>query len=134
MSKDASAKATTSAKAPAGTSAKAKAPEVKLAKIDQAPEDPNAKVVIYESTVSPNVAVRKNQEALKNWMRIKRIPFKTVDVSAHGADRDFMHANTRASDRNTLPQIFVGGQYRGVFDDANAANEEGGEALVKFLA
>jgi len=124
------AKATAAAKAPA----KAKAPEVKLAKIDQTPEDPNAKVVIYESTVSPNVAVRKNQESLKNWMRIKRIPFKTVDVSSHGADRDFMHANTRASDRNTLPQIFVGGQYRGTFDDANAANEEGGDALVRFLA
>jgi len=88
-------------------------------------------VVVYESSVASTVAVKKHQDAVKNLLKAKKVNYVAVDVSTDSKAKDFMHAHSKAADKNTLPQIFVRGEYRGTYDDMNDANET--ESFAKWI-
>jgi len=85
-----------------------------------------AKVILYESSVAGNIAVKKNQEAAKSLLKAKKVDFLAIDISlaANAEAKKFMHQKSKHKDPNTLPQLFVSGEYRGGYDEMSSANEE----------
>jgi glutaredoxin 3 len=61
--------------------------------------------------------------AAKRLLRSKGVDFEEIDVSAEPARRAEMVQ--RANGRRTVPQIFVGGQGMGGFDEISALDRAG---------
>ena len=85
-------------------------------------------VTVYESSVASTIKVKKSQESAKTLLKLKKIPFTAIDVSVDAKSKEFMTANSKAKDPHTLPQIFVNGVYRGLWEDLDMANEDGNAA------
>lgn len=60
--------------------------------------------------------------AAKSLLREKGVGFREIDVSASSADREDM---VRRSGRSTVPQIFIGAQHVGGYDDLSALDRSG---------
>jgi len=86
----------------------------------------SSKVILYESSVAGNIAVKKNQEAAKSLLKAKKVEFQAIDISlaANSEAKKYMHQKSKNKDPNSLPQLFVSGEYRGGYDEMSAANEE----------
>lgn len=60
--------------------------------------------------------------AAKALLHEKGVGFREIDVSASAADRDEM---VRRSGRSTVPQVFIGAQHIGGYDDLSALERTG---------
>ncbi|KAI9007217.1 thioredoxin-like protein, partial [Gaertneriomyces semiglobifer] len=70
-----------------------------------------ARVTLYYSSVSGALMVKKQQSRVQDIFAARKIQFDLVDVAADEEAKEFMQ---RKSGKNTLPQIFVDGEYKGV--------------------
>ncbi|XP_004343513.1 hypothetical protein CAOG_07639 [Capsaspora owczarzaki ATCC 30864] len=86
-------------------------------------------IVVYYSEVSGNQQVKKNTQSLFFMFDGKKIAYKKVDVSIDDAGKNYMQSKSHKRD---LPQVFVNGEFKGVYDDVVEANESG--ELEKFLS
>ncbi|KAJ3116028.1 Alanine--tRNA ligase [Phlyctochytrium bullatum] len=66
-------------------------------------------VIVYSSSVSGNLMVKKHTTRIIDILRGRRIEFMEVDVSV---DEDAKHFMQSKSGKNVLPQIFSHGEYR----------------------
>ncbi|CAM0140566.1 hypothetical protein VKS41_006585 [Umbelopsis sp. WA50703] len=101
---------------------------------DVYPED-NKKVQIYLSSVSGNVNIKKNQEEIIQLLAANEIKYERIDVaSSEKALQHMKRQNSHGSSEGRakdLPQVFVGGEYRGQYKDLLTAIEDGD--LSNFL-
>lgn len=74
-------------------------------------------IIIYTTPVCP-YCVRA-----KNLLAKKGVPYEEIDVSQDPELRDKMIE--KAGGRRTVPQIFIGDQHIGGFDDLHALNIAG---------
>ncbi|XP_040919793.1 SH3 domain-binding glutamic acid-rich-like protein 3 [Toxotes jaculatrix] len=87
-------------------------------------------VIVFYSSVSGSVEMRKNQDRIFSILSSKKIPFKAVDISQNSDDKDLMRK--RAGNPTALPpQICNGDVYCGDMAAFNDAIEM--EQLEKFL-
>ncbi|CAG8587861.1 14358_t:CDS:2, partial [Acaulospora morrowiae] len=84
-------------------------------------ETPNARVKIYGSSVPGNVFVRKNQIDLLAILKANKIDYTFVDVAADEDQLKYIKRKNKG--QKELPQIFVDGEYKGLFEDIENANE-----------
>lgn len=80
------------------------------------------KIQIYYSSVPGSIKVRKDTTRAQDILSIKKIPFELVDVSQGDTDKAYMQEK---SGKNVLPQIFVDGEYKGLCEELDEANEFG---------
>ncbi|KAG1462583.1 hypothetical protein G6F56_005489 [Rhizopus delemar] len=84
------------------------------------PLDPK-KVQVYYSSVSANSIIKKNQEQIQQLLQSNNIKFTLVDVASSEHARQYAkkaNNNGRSEGRiKEFPQLFVGGEYRGQFND-----------------
>ena len=85
---------------------------MKHQEIELAPRDPS-RVQLYVSSVSANSTVKRNQESLQTMFTSKQIKFQIVDVAQSEPALQHMRRQNVGNTR-ILPQVFVGGEYRGV--------------------
>ncbi|KAI9312009.1 SH3-binding, glutamic acid-rich protein-domain-containing protein [Dichotomocladium elegans] len=87
------------------------------------------KVHVYISTVSGNPVIKRKQEEMQQLLQSNDIKFELIDVAASDAALQHMkRANNNGSSQGRakeLPQLFVGGEYRGQFEDVSKGVEEG---------
>ncbi|KAI8148980.1 SH3-binding, glutamic acid-rich protein-domain-containing protein [Fennellomyces sp. T-0311] len=102
---------------------------MKHQEVELVPRDPSL-VQVYVSSVSANPTIKRNQEALQNLLTAKQIKFQVVDVAQSEPALQHMRKQNVGNTRN-LPQVFVGGEYRGPYDDAVNAMET--DKLSEFL-
>ncbi|XP_029352824.1 SH3 domain-binding glutamic acid-rich-like protein 3 [Echeneis naucrates] len=87
-------------------------------------------LIVYFSSVSGSLEMKKNQERIFFVLQSKNIPFEAVDISQDSANKDLMRK--RAGNPTALPpQICNGDIYCGDIDAFNNAIEM--EQLEKFL-
>ncbi|XP_041831922.1 SH3 domain-binding glutamic acid-rich-like protein 3 [Melanotaenia boesemani] len=87
-------------------------------------------VIVFYSSVSGSLEVKKKQDRIMSVLSSKKIPFKTVDISQNSESKDLMRK--RAGDPTALPpQICNGDAYCGDFTAFENAIEM--EQLEKFL-
>ncbi|MFF9647320.1 glutaredoxin [Kitasatospora aureofaciens] len=87
-----------------------------------------ADVVIYTSSATGLLKVKKDQTLLKSLLDKKKVSYIEKDVAA---DSD-VHAEMKAgSGKKDLPQLFVDGAFIGTYDDALEL-EEAGELNAKL--
>ncbi|RUS16353.1 hypothetical protein BC938DRAFT_476609, partial [Jimgerdemannia flammicorona] len=85
------------------------------------PKD-NKKVQLYYSSVSGNASVgigtkirlKKQQEHARSLLQSRNITFELVDVAASSVALGYMREQSGQRD---LPQVFVGGEFRGLYQD-----------------
>ncbi|ORX47733.1 hypothetical protein DM01DRAFT_1338957 [Hesseltinella vesiculosa] len=86
-------------------------------------------VQIYVSSVSGNPTVKKNQEELVQLLKSKDIAHELLDVASSDAVLQHMkRCNQQVSPNGRimdLPQLFVGGEYRGQMADVQEHVEQG---------
>lgn len=97
--------------------------------IELNPRDPGC-VQVYVSGVSGNATIKRNQESLRTLLESNQIPFQVVDVAKSEPALQHMRRQPNSTGR-MLPQVFVGGTYRGQYEDALQHAEEG--RLEQFL-
>ncbi|KAL1929397.1 hypothetical protein VTP01DRAFT_1535 [Rhizomucor pusillus] len=89
----------------------------------------NKKVQVYISTVSGNPVIKKKQEDMTMLLKAENIEYEIVDVAASEAALQHMkRCNNNGSSEGRakeVPQIFVGGEYRGQFEDVQRSIDEG---------
>ena len=81
-----------------------------------------SKIEVYSTAVCPYCV------AAKNLLKSKGLEWSEVRVDADPAQRDAMLA--RSGGRRTVPQIFIGGQHVGGYDDLVAADRSGQLAVL----
>ncbi|XP_072218022.1 SH3 domain-binding glutamic acid-rich-like protein 3 [Leuresthes tenuis] len=87
-------------------------------------------VILFYSSVSGSLELKKNQERIMSVLTSKRIPFKAVDIAQNSDDKDLMRQ--RAGDPTALPpQLCNGDAYCGDFAAFENAIEM--EQLEEFL-
>ena len=74
-------------------------------------------IVIYTTPICPYCV------AAKSLLKEKGVGWREVDISKDSAERESMVARTG---RRTVPQIFIGEQHVGGFDELAALDREGG--------
>lgn len=74
-------------------------------------------IVIYTTPICPYCV------AAKSLLKEKGVGWREVDISKDSAERESMMARTG---RRTVPQIFIGEQHVGGFDELAALDREGG--------
>ncbi|ORZ00593.1 hypothetical protein BCR43DRAFT_485484 [Syncephalastrum racemosum] len=79
---------------------------------DLTPKDVST-VQVYVSSVSANASLKQKQEHLQQLLHANNISFDVVDVAANEAARE----RVKESNDSGVPQIYVGGQYRGQYED-----------------
>ncbi|KAG2236288.1 hypothetical protein INT48_001351, partial [Thamnidium elegans] len=91
------------------------------------PLDPT-KVQIYYSSVSANSVIKRNQEQIQQLLETNQIKFGLVDVAQSEAARQYAkkcNNNGKSQGRiKEFPQIYVGGEYRGQFEDVVEAIDQ----------
>ncbi|KAI9499337.1 SH3-binding, glutamic acid-rich protein-domain-containing protein [Zychaea mexicana] len=102
---------------------------MKQQEIELVPRD-SSHVQIYVSSVSANPTIKRNQESLQTMLTSKQITFQVVDVAQSEPALQHMRRQNVGNTRN-LPQVFVGGEYRGPYDEVMRAVESG--TLSEFL-
>ncbi|KAI8584743.1 hypothetical protein K450DRAFT_217813 [Umbelopsis ramanniana AG] len=99
---------------------------------DVYPQDPK-KVQVYISSVSGNVNIKKNQEEIIQLLSTNEVKYELIDVASSEKALQHMKRQNGTSDGRAkeVPQVFVGGEYRGQYKDLLVAIEEG--SLSTFL-
>ncbi|GAA5813093.1 hypothetical protein MFLAVUS_006561 [Mucor flavus] len=91
------------------------------------PLDPT-KVQIYYSSVSANSVIKRNQEQIQQLLETHQIKFGLVDVAQSEAARQYAkrcNNNGKSQGRiKEFPQIYVGGEYRGQYEDVVEAIDQ----------
>ncbi|KAI9488894.1 SH3-binding, glutamic acid-rich protein-domain-containing protein [Zychaea mexicana] len=89
----------------------------------------NKKIQVYISTVSGNAVIKRKQEDIQQLLKTNDINFELIDVAASEAALQHMkRCNNNGSNdgrAKEVPQLFVGGEYRGQFEDVSKHVEEG---------
>ncbi|CAO0800414.1 unnamed protein product [Mucor circinelloides] len=92
------------------------------------PLDPK-KVQVYYSSVSGNAVIKRNQEQIQQLLKTNNIKFSLVDVASSEAARQYAkkcNNNGKAQGRiKDFPQLYVGGEYRGQYEDVVTAIDDG---------
>ncbi|KAI8390809.1 SH3-binding, glutamic acid-rich protein-domain-containing protein [Radiomyces spectabilis] len=92
----------------------------------------NKKVQVYFSSVSGNPVTKKNQEHIKQLLNSRQINYDMIDVAASEAALQYMRKCNGSEDGiKEVPQIFVGGEYRGQYEDFVRHVDD--EKLIDFL-
>ncbi|KAM4521530.1 SH3 domain-binding glutamic acid-rich-like protein 3 [Odontesthes bonariensis] len=87
-------------------------------------------VILFYSSVSGSLELKKNQERIMSVLTSKKIPFKAVDIAQNSEDKDLMRQ--KAGNPTALPpQLCNGDVYCGDFDAFENAIEM--EQLEEFL-
>ncbi|KAI8596523.1 hypothetical protein EDD21DRAFT_388028 [Dissophora ornata] len=86
-------------------------------------------VQIYGSSVSGSLMIKRAQQTISNRLEQLEIEYEFVDISVSEEAKLYMRRKNRGETQ--LPQIFTGGEYRGVFDDFEYAIET--HQLSQFL-
>ncbi|KAG2186806.1 hypothetical protein INT44_003032, partial [Umbelopsis vinacea] len=99
---------------------------------DVHPQDPK-KVQVYISSVSGNVNIKKYQEEIVQLLSTNEIKYELIDVASSEKALQHMKRQNGTPDGRAkeVPQVFVGGEYRGQYKDLLMAIEEG--SLNTFL-
>ncbi|KAI9015771.1 hypothetical protein CLU79DRAFT_331674 [Phycomyces nitens] len=96
------------------------------------PRDP-ALVQIYVSSVSTNSTIKRNQEVLQTMLTTHNILYDVMDVAQ--SEQALQHMRRQSSvvggRAKPLPQVFVGGDYRGQLEDVTRAIDD--NQLGQFL-
>nr|XP_057912748.1 SH3 domain-binding glutamic acid-rich-like protein 3 [Doryrhamphus excisus] len=89
-------------------------------------------VIVYYSSVSSCVKMKKEQKRIFDVLESKNISFQQVDISQNSADKDLMR--NKANDKSALPpQICNGDVYCGDYGAFDNAVETGQlEAFLKL--
>lgn len=77
-----------------------------------------SKITVYAKDYCPFCA------AAKSLLNAKGVDFEWIEITGDQQRRDEMLA--RSEGRSTVPQIFIGDQHIGGYDDLNALNKSGG--------
>ncbi|KAI7870427.1 hypothetical protein BDF14DRAFT_1774199 [Spinellus fusiger] len=97
----------------------------KEAPLNLTPRDPSL-VQVYVSSVSNNRTIKRNQEDLQNKLKAHQIIYEIMDVAQ--SEQALQHMRRQSSmmggRAKPLPQVFVGGDYRGQLEDVNQAIDE----------
>ncbi|KAJ3031202.1 hypothetical protein HDV00_008485 [Rhizophlyctis rosea] len=80
------------------------------------------RVTLYYSSVSGALMVKKKQSRVQDIFAARKVEYDLVDVAADEDAKDYMQSK---SGKNSLPQIFVDGEYKGGPDELEEANEDG---------
>ncbi|KAI9283972.1 SH3-binding, glutamic acid-rich protein-domain-containing protein [Umbelopsis sp. AD052] len=101
---------------------------------DLTPRD-KKKVQVYVSSICSNLTIKQRQEHIGHVLSTNNIKFEVIDVAASQPALQYMkRQNNGGSTRGRakeLPQVFVGGQYRGQYQDLiNAVDQDD---LKEFL-
>ncbi|CAO3596371.1 unnamed protein product [Absidia cylindrospora] len=87
------------------------------------------KVQVYISSVSGNPLIKKNQDHIQQLLETQEVAFELIDVAASEAALQYMkRSNNNGSldgRAKELPQLFVGGEFRGLYDDIVKHVDEG---------
>ncbi|KAI9308476.1 hypothetical protein BJ944DRAFT_236973 [Cunninghamella echinulata] len=79
------------------------------------------KVQIYYSSVSGNPLIKKNQDHIQQLLTNQQVEYELVDVASSEAVLQYMkRSNNNGSNEGRakeVPQLFVGGEYRGQYED-----------------
>ncbi|KAK3838277.1 MAG: hypothetical protein J3R72DRAFT_185034 [Linnemannia gamsii] len=86
-------------------------------------------VQIFGSSVSGNLKVKRAQKAISDALEQLEIEYEFVDVSSSEDAKNQMRRKNGGESQ--LPQVFSGGEYRGVYDDFEYAIET--HQLTQFL-
>ncbi|KAI1314330.1 hypothetical protein EDD11_002271 [Mortierella claussenii] len=86
-------------------------------------------VQIYGSSVSGNLKTKRAQQSISDTLEQLDIEYEFVDCSVDEEAKRHMRRKNRGE--KELPQIFSGGEYRGIFDDFEYAIET--HQLAQFL-
>ncbi|KAF9938764.1 hypothetical protein BGZ67_010456 [Mortierella alpina] len=87
-------------------------------------------IQIYGSSVSPNLKTKRAQMAIAHILEQLGIAFDFVDVAT--SEEAKMRIRRKSGGVTELPQIFTDGEYRGLLEDFEYANES--HQLLQFLA
>ncbi|KAI9300146.1 hypothetical protein BJ944DRAFT_244475 [Cunninghamella echinulata] len=97
---------------------------------DLLPKNPHA-IHVYVSSVSANSTVKRNQEAIQTLLSSSKIQYKIIDVAK--SEPALQHMRKETNGKSTqLPLVFVGGHYRGQYDDIVQAQDT--DNLFDFLS
>lgn len=90
-------------------------PVENMAALELVPKDP-ALVQLYITSVSANPSIKRNQEIAQTTLTTRQVQFQTVDVAQSEPALQHMRKQQQnmGGQKKNLPQIFVGGEYRGV--------------------
>lgn len=80
------------------------------------------RVIVYVSSVAGNLLVNKAQERVERILQARKVVFKTVDISLP-ENNDAKEYMQQKSGKKVLPQIFVDGEFKGLVDQLEEANE-----------
>ncbi|KAI7891937.1 uncharacterized protein EV154DRAFT_463336 [Mucor mucedo] len=98
------------------------------------PLDPK-KVQVYYSSVSGNAVIKRNQEQIQQLLTNNGVKFQLVDVAQSEAARQYAKKCNNAGKAfgriKEFPQLYVGGEYRGQYDDLVRAIDD--NALEEIL-
>ncbi|KAF8942463.1 hypothetical protein BGZ47_006445 [Haplosporangium gracile] len=86
-------------------------------------------VQIFGSTVSGNLKIKRAQQSISDALEQLDIEYEFVDVSSSEAAKNLMRRKNGGETQ--LPQIFSGGEYRGLVEDFEYAIET--HQLTQFL-
>ncbi|RIA96842.1 thioredoxin-like protein [Glomus cerebriforme] len=92
-------------------------------------EETKERVQIYGSSVAGNIFVKSNQSWIEQVLKQHGIKFSFVDVAADEDAKKYMKRKNRGE--TELPQIFVDGEYKGIFKTFQEAVEM--KEVKKFL-
>ncbi|CAG8504498.1 9014_t:CDS:2 [Funneliformis caledonium] len=92
-------------------------------------EESKVRVKIYGSSVAGNIFVKSNQLWLEQVLKQNKIDFEFVDIAADEDGLKYMKRKNGGEKR--LPQIFVDGEFKGIFIDFQEAVEH--KEVTKFL-
>eukprot|EP00127_Corallochytrium_limacisporum_P002894 Clim_evm73s142 gene=Clim_evmTU73s142 len=81
-------------------------------------------VILYMSSVSGSMAVKKQTQSISTLLEAHKIPYTMVDVSLSENEDKKIHM-TDISGKRTLPQVHVGDEYIGGWEEIEMANEDG---------
>jgi glutaredoxin 3 len=77
----------------------------------------SAEVIVYSTRICPYCV------AAKQLLKARSVPFQEVDVSGDDAKRAWLVEATGG--RRTVPQIFIGGEPIGGYDELSALDRSG---------
>ncbi|CAH8602035.1 unnamed protein product [Schistosoma bovis] len=89
-------------------------------------------VDVYISSTSGNTKVKSRQQYIINILSAAKIPFEVKDISSSETDKQFMFKALEENGKTIIaPQLFLGSEYLGDYDEFIQANEN--EMLLEFL-
>lgn len=81
------------------------------------------RVQVYGSTVSGNRVYKKQAKELFMWLEAEEVDFEFICIAADQEAKKYMRR--KALGNMTIPQVYVDGEFKGLYDDAFKANEIG---------